>query len=235
VLAVPRDLLVFIAPQALGRLGPTLNDGAQVLVDSICRTLGVGVDHLATVDFLSFAHLVDMVGGVDVTLPYAERDTVLHFAYDAGEHHLDGQDALTYVRVRHLEQLRDGTWQPDPDAGLGRNTRAREVLSQIGADAPDPSDPFGFARFAWASAGALSIDEESGPGAVRGMDDALRSVGDARELELPVTFRDGVVPVAKLLPEAVPVLRRFQPPARNGRCADPQLPTVDGQVLHPNR
>ena len=162
-----------------------------------------------------------------------QRDTVLGFDYGAGAHHLDGASALTYVRVRHLEELQDGTWRPDPESALGRGGRARSVLGQIGADAPSLSDPLGFARFAWAASGAVTVDEGSGLGDLRGLEDALRSIGDADELELPVTFRDGAVPVAKLLADAVPVLERLQPAARRGPCAEPQLPLDDGSVLHP--
>ncbi|HEX5585943.1 MAG TPA: LCP family protein [Acidimicrobiia bacterium] len=235
LLAVPRDLLVFVAPRAPGRIGPTLNDGPQKLVDSICRTLGIGVDHLATIRFLSFAHLVDVVGGVEVSMPYPERDTVLDFQYDAGPHHLDGRDAVTYVRVRHVEQYRDGSWVSDPATALGRSTRAREVLQQIGADAPSPSDPLGFARFAWAVSGAVTVDGSSGLGDLRHLGDALRSIDRARELRLPVTFRDGAVPLAKLRPGAVATVQRFQGLPRRGRCADPQMPLDDGTVAHPGR
>jgi LCP family protein required for cell wall assembly len=233
VLAVPRDLLVFTTPRGIGRLGPTLNDGPQALADSLCRTLGIGVDHYASIRFQSFAHLVDLVGGVDVTMASPQRDTVLGFDYGAGPHHLDGVRALTYVRVRHLEELRDGTWQPDLDSALGRGDRARSVLGQIGADAPELSDPIGFARFAWSVSGAVTVDDGSGLADLRGLEDALRSIGDAEQLELPVTFRDGTVPLAKLLPEAMPVVRRLQAPARRGPCADPQVPVDGGTVLHP--
>lgn len=233
VLAVPRDLLVFVTAQGIGRLGPTLNDGPQALTDSLCRTLGIGVDHYASIRFQSFAHLVDLVGGVDVSMATPQRDTALGFDYGAGEHHLGGSDALTYVRVRHLEELRGGTWHADPESALGRGDRARTVLGQIGADAPRPSDPLGFARFAWAVSGAVTVDDGSGVGDLRGLEDALRSIGHARELELPVTFRDGKVPVAKLLPRAVSVLDRLQPPASHGPCADPRLPLDDGTILSP--
>ena len=235
MLAVPRDLLVFVTPQAPGRIGPTLNDGPQALVDSICRSLGIGIDHMATIQFLSFAHLVDVVGGVDVALEYPERDTVLDFHYDAGAHHLDGRRAVTYVRVRHLEQYRDGRWQADPGTALGRSTRAREVLAQIGADAPSPSDPFGFARFAWAVSGAVTVDDSSGPGDLRHLGEALRSIDRAEELRLPVSFRDGEVPLAELLPGAVSTVRRFQALPARGPCADPQMPLADGSVARPGR
>lgn len=52
LLSVPRDLLVFDAKHSLVRLGPTLNGGPQPVVDAICRSLGIGVDHVAIVGFL---------------------------------------------------------------------------------------------------------------------------------------------------------------------------------------
>lgn len=234
VLAVPRDLLVRTTPIGLGRLATTLNDGPQVLVDSLCRTLGIGVDHYAMIRFLSFSHLVDLVGGVDVTMEFPERDTVLGFDYGAGTHHLDGAQALTYVRVRHLETFRYGKWQPDPESALGRGDRARKVLAQIGRDAPSFSDPLGFADFAWAVSGAVTVDGSSGVGDVRTLEDALRSMGDARDLDLPVSFQDGAVPLAKLFPEAAGVLQRFQPLPTSGPCAHPEMPLDNGTILRPS-
>jgi LCP family protein required for cell wall assembly len=235
LLSVPRDLLVFIGPTAVGRLGPTLAHGPQALADSICRTLGIGVDHLVKIDFLSFVHLVDLVGGVDVTIPRPERDTVLSFEYGAGRHHLDGRAALTYVRVRHLEELRDGAWQPEAASALGRGERAREVLSQVAADAPSVSDPVGFSQFAWAVSGAVAVDQGTGVGDVRQLRDALHDLGRARELRLPVTFQDGVVPLAKLLPGSATVIRRFQPHAATGPCADASMPLDSGGILRLTR
>jgi LCP family protein required for cell wall assembly len=235
LLSVPRDLFVFVRPTGLGRLGPTMRDGPQVLADSICRTLGIGVDHLVKIDFLSFVRLVDLVGGVDVSLPRSERDTVLSFDYRAGRHHLDGRAALTYVRLRHVQELRDGVWQPEPASGLGRGERAREVLSQVAADAPSVSDPVGFTKFAWAVSGAVTVDHRIGVNDVRQLRGALHDLGQARDLRLPVTFQDATVPLAKLLPGSVAVVHAFQPPAVTGPCADPNMPVDSGEVLHPNR
>ena len=237
IMAVPRDLLVVASSAGgLGRLGPTLNDGPQALVNSLCRTLGVGVDHLMTVRFLSFADLVDAVGGVDVTLPHPERDTVLNFRVAAGTHHLDGRLALTYVRVRHLEVLRAGRWRSDAGAALGRGTRAQDVLTQVAADAPSPfSDPFGSLRFAWKATDAVSVDDSTSVSDARGMYDALHDLGGAQRLTLPVALHDGQVPLAQLQPAAIPVVRSFQGFATHGPCADPQMPMADGTVRHPAR
>jgi LCP family protein required for cell wall assembly len=232
-MAVPRDLLVFVTPIGLGRVGPTLNDGPQVLVDSLCRTLGLGVDHLLIVNFRSFADLVDQVGGIDVTLPVPERDTVLDFRYSAGSFHFDGGTALTYVRARHLEEFRNGNWQPDPEAALGRGARARQVLAQIGRKAPSFSDPIGYTRFAWTATGAVSVDTSAGLTDLRSLFDALHKLGKAHEVQLPVQFRDGNVPVAMLRPRAASVLRTFEGFARRGPCARPQLPYSDGTIGRP--
>jgi len=233
VMAVPRDLLVFATPFGLGRVGPTLNHGPQGLVDSVCRTLGIGVDHLMIVSFLSFAHLVDAVGGVDVTLPVPERDSVLNFRYGPGTFHFDGRTALTYVRVRHVEEYRNGAWQPDPEAALGRGTRAREVLAQIARDAPSIADPLGYTRFAWTASGAVRVDDSSGISDLRNLYDALHDLSRAQDVQLPVMFRDGNVPLATLQPTAEAVVESFQGLARRGPCAHPQMPFSDGSVGHP--
>lgn len=70
--------------------------------------IGIPIDYYAAVDFSGFERLVDMVGGVAVTLnrPIADAsysngpNRPRGFFLEAGDHHLDGRTALAYVRSR---------------------------------------------------------------------------------------------------------------------------------------
>ena len=66
--------------------------------------IGIPIDYYAAVDFSGFERLVDMVGGVDVTLERPIADASYGggrgFFMEPGEHHLDGETALAFVRSR---------------------------------------------------------------------------------------------------------------------------------------
>lgn len=115
-ISIPRDLLV-------DRPDCTVDDkvipgGTQVLWNEAFAVGGpactveqveaifapVYVDDYITVDFGGFKDMVDALGGVNVCIPAPLDDpTYLHVHFDAGSDvHLDGTEALNYVRLRHV-------------------------------------------------------------------------------------------------------------------------------------
>ncbi len=122
LLSVPRDLID--TPLGNGdRYGPKLNSllgyadrhpddfpdgGTRALEDAIGALLDIPIHYHARLDFSGFITMVDAVGGVDVTVAKGFEDPGYDgFGFDsrgysitAGEHHLDGADALAYARSR---------------------------------------------------------------------------------------------------------------------------------------
>lgn len=62
------------------------------------------VDDYLTIDFGGFKDMVDAIGGVNICIPQPLDDPkYTHTHFDAGESvHLDGTEALAYVRLRHV-------------------------------------------------------------------------------------------------------------------------------------
>ncbi len=58
---------------------------------------------------------------------FATRDRTRGSTSQPGCHKLDGTQALAYARSRHYEEFRDGDWQEDPRADLGRIERQQEL------------------------------------------------------------------------------------------------------------
>lgn len=82
--------------------------GIQTLMRELGHVVGVPIQYYAQVDFAGFVRLVDAVGGVDVVLDrpiadptYQSGPTETGFYMEPGNHHLDGETALKYVRSRH--------------------------------------------------------------------------------------------------------------------------------------
>src|SRR3546814_19221755 len=83
---------------------------------------------LLEVDFVSFASLVDSLGGITIEFPNPayDRNSGLD-VQQAGPVTLDGPQALAYVRSRHLVEVFDGQDRPDATAALARSSEDRRV------------------------------------------------------------------------------------------------------------
>lgn len=161
--SVPRDLLVDGPDGGRTRLALTLGRGPQALGDTVCRSLGVAVDHLVIVGFDGFRSLIDALGGVEVDAE-AIRDPMTGVDIAApGPTQLSGATALAYLRSRAGEVRQGGAWVPDPDGAEGRQRRTLQVLAAAGEAAGDTSWPsVRFHRFGRAATGAVRVSEGTG-------------------------------------------------------------------------
>ncbi len=118
VLSIPRDLWVQIPGQdkrdrvnrayfiGEGR-GPGI--GARLLQQTVSWNLGMRVHNYVLVDFKVLIDVVDLLGGVEVSIDYAindERYPDMNYGFDPfylppGTHVLNGNDALRFARTRH--------------------------------------------------------------------------------------------------------------------------------------
>jgi LCP family protein required for cell wall assembly len=75
--------------------------GAACAVKTVESLSGLRMDHYLEVDFTGFQKLIDELGGVDITTTKDIEDPDSHLSLKAGEHTLDGEQALGLVRTRH--------------------------------------------------------------------------------------------------------------------------------------
>ncbi|WP_423222680.1 LCP family protein [Candidatus Amarolinea aalborgensis] len=115
VISLPRDLYVDIPNYGPGRIntadfigsteGRSPQAGVQTLRDIIERDLGIETDNYVRIDFDGFKQIIDALGGVDVEVDCPLQDPYLLEAIgveriEPGQHHMDGDFALAYVRSR---------------------------------------------------------------------------------------------------------------------------------------
>lgn len=101
VVSIPRDSWVPIPGHGTAKINAAFSwGGPSLLVKTVEELTGVRVDHLAVVDWDGFKRLTDALGGVDVFVPKTVYDPARHYTWTAGVHHLDGAQALLYVRQR---------------------------------------------------------------------------------------------------------------------------------------
>ncbi|KAA9015477.1 LCP family glycopolymer transferase [Niallia endozanthoxylica] len=93
--------------------------GIEMTMDSIENFLNIPLDYYVQVNMQGFEDIVDAVDGIDVYNEYAfELDGTY---LSKGEHHLNGEEALQYARMR----------KEDPNGDFGRQERQREVISKV--------------------------------------------------------------------------------------------------------
>ncbi|QGN57771.1 hypothetical protein GKE56_07660 [Nostocoides sp. HKS02] len=195
LLSVPRDLYVGTHDHDPHRVGMTLQLGPQAMVDSMCRDLGVGVDHVVIADFVGLIDAVDAAGGITVTTEGPVRDLGSGLNLPtAGSHHLGGAQALAWVRSRHPEVRRAGRWVPDAAADPTRSSHASQVMRQL-ADAV--ANPLTAQQMAWSAAPRLRRDSGSSLVTLTGLLWGLHQATAAGRVgTVPARFSPTEVPVA---------------------------------------
>ncbi len=125
-LSIPRDSKVYLpgdngvnkinAAHAIG--------GIEMTKKTVEDTLGVHIDRYVMVHDNAVKEIVDAMGGVDVyvekPMHYNDYSGNLHINFTKGDHHLDGQKAVEYLRFRH-----------DALGDIGRTQRQQWLLRSI--------------------------------------------------------------------------------------------------------
>ena len=76
LMSVPRDLWVEIAgTDRSNRINSAYNEGPERLAATVSEALGIPIHHYVEVDFVGFKQIVDELGGIELCVGYAARDT----------------------------------------------------------------------------------------------------------------------------------------------------------------
>ncbi|MEK7506962.1 MAG: LCP family protein [Patescibacteria group bacterium] len=108
LVSIPRDLYVDILGvkgkvNEIYERGLERKQGLELAKQIVSRFTGVYIDKTVVFDFNAFQHIVDTLGGIDIYLakPFTEKNQWgYEFSLPAGNNHLNGEQALYYVRSR---------------------------------------------------------------------------------------------------------------------------------------
>jgi LCP family protein required for cell wall assembly len=115
-------------PKAYPYPGSDFSRGFKALEGAIGQYLGLHVDGAVVINLMGFVHLIDALGGLDITVPKALKDTryarpqdgrFVTITIKAGRQHMNGYTALAYARSRHQ------------DSDYGRMIRQQAVLMAL--------------------------------------------------------------------------------------------------------
>jgi len=141
ILSIPRDTVVRFngklhkinAAHAIG--------GPELLRQVIEEQFGIQIHHFVQVTYEAFVKLVDLVGGIDLfvehDMHYDDNWGKLHIHLQRGFQHLDGTQALGFVRYRGKGyrrfcpkcKVKIEHW--DPRGDLGRVERQQQFLKEL--------------------------------------------------------------------------------------------------------
>ncbi|RBM09019.1 LytR family transcriptional regulator [Streptomyces sp. PT12] len=117
---------------------------------------GVSINHFMMADFNAVKDLSSAVGGVPVCVEEPIDDPKSHLQLDAGNHVLEGEEALAFVRTRYSvgtgSDLSRIELQQQFLASMARQITERDLLSSLGS----------FYDLADAATKALAVDTEIG-------------------------------------------------------------------------
>jgi LCP family protein required for cell wall assembly len=138
MLSIPRDLYVPLSTGGEGKVSTAFGfagggtKGIDAEIATVERDFQVQVDHYVWIGLQGLINLIDEVGGIDLVAshpvmddnyPYDVEGSTNPFAADRvavlpGAQHMDGVEAMEYVRSRHDDISED----------LGRTVRQQQVL-----------------------------------------------------------------------------------------------------------
>ncbi|WP_241255490.1 LCP family protein, partial [Candidatus Protofrankia californiensis] len=109
LVSFPRDTLVRIPGHGRNKLNSVITiGGPSLLIKTIENLTDIKIDHFVSIDLAGFKAMTDAIGGVTVCVkPLPDGGTSnLHDNYSqwhgvVGENHLNGEQALSFVRQRY--------------------------------------------------------------------------------------------------------------------------------------
>ena len=138
LLSIPRDTRALVPGRGVTKINAAHQVGGPAMSEKVVQsTFGIGSDKYLALDFEGFEQAIDTLGGVDLSvdkkMDYDDNWGHLHIHLKPGLQHLNGQQAMGFVRFRHSDSdLVRTKRQQALLAALKTKLRSPEALAQIG-------------------------------------------------------------------------------------------------------
>jgi len=213
MLSLPRDLKITYEGREQ-RLNATFNDGPAGILQAVGDFTAEPIHHYLQVNFAGFAGIVDAVGGIEMTFPFAARDVKSGLSIGAGTHTLDGQQALQLARSRKYQENQNGQWVYVRADDIGRTGRQQDLLMALVTQIDRPGSIGEFTDLVNALGGFVLSDDNLDEDDIIQLGWEMRNIGaaDIDAMTLPVSYstENGVAYVVAREPEATQALAAFR-------------------------
>lgn len=118
IVGVPRDSWVTIAGGGRGKINAALPDhGPEGMMQTFRDLTGLPLEGYVLTGFLGFQEMLgNVLGGIDLVVPYPISDSAAGAEFDAGVQYVNGPDALAFSRAR--KSLPNGDFTRSANQGL---------------------------------------------------------------------------------------------------------------------
>lgn len=160
IISIPRDLYVSVPTDAEGNGGQDAKinaafawGGVPLLISTVENYTNVRIDHFVEIDFAGLKDVVDALGGVDMKVDQTiESIHKPYRTFEKGMNHMNGAEALDYVRQRY--QLPKG----DFDRMKNQQKLIKAIMGQA-TSAGVMTDPGKMDAFLQTVIKAVTVDE----------------------------------------------------------------------------
>jgi LCP family protein required for cell wall assembly len=158
-LSIPRDTVADIPGHGLNKINAAYAFGGPALtIRTVERFTGLKINHVIVVNLAAFPQFINAIGGVDVktgrvcaTISGGVRNGGFSLFLRPGSHHLNGNQALVYARMR------ENTCNPR-DNDLTRVAHQQQILNGIKSQLFSPSSFFRLPLASWDAPKVLRTD-----------------------------------------------------------------------------
>jgi LCP family protein required for cell wall assembly len=123
LLSIPRDTRIKNSKGRNEKInGVNYIEGPEAACKAVGELLDTDVEYYVTTNFEGFGKIVDILGGVDINVESDMKHWDVSYAIDLkkGLHHMNGDQALQYVRYRG-----------GPTADIGRTQRQQQFIKAL--------------------------------------------------------------------------------------------------------
>ena len=183
LVSIPRDSFVDVPELGRTKINASFSAGGPEELAQVVESLsGLRIDHAVMIDFQHLADMTTAMGGIDVVQPEAVTDPRNGYTWEQGPLHLEGDQAVWYVRQRY------GMPRGDFDRIQRQQNVLRAMLDKT-ASAGTLANPFRVTNLVTELASFVAVDDGFTPSEMRSLAISSRGIRPAnmRFVTVPVT------------------------------------------------
>ncbi len=183
LVSIPRDSFVDVPDLGRTKINASFSAGGPEELAQVVESLSdLRIDHAVVIDFEHLAGMTTAMGGIDVVQPEAVTDPRNGYTWEKGPLHLEGDQAVWYVRQRY------GMPRGDFDRIQRQQNVLRAMLDKV-ASAGTLANPLRITNLVTQLASFVAVDEGFTPSEMRSLAISSRDIRPAnmRFVTVPVT------------------------------------------------
>lgn len=98
-----RERAMFNKAFYIGGMSGNVGDAAACTIKTVESVTGIYISEYIVIDFIGVQTIIDLLGGVPMSIPFSFTSTMTGFHFEAGPQVLSGAQALAWARTRHFK------------------------------------------------------------------------------------------------------------------------------------